>query len=951
MKLLSGAGVRCFLALLTFLFGCAQIRGELGLQAWAQRYSSMVNADDRAYRVATDSGGNVVVAGTTDTGLTGLDIVVVKYAPDGTPLWINQYNGAGNGDDQVNALALDSGGNVFVVGSTLGSSGTLNYVTIKYSSGGAPLWTNVYDGIAGGNDVATSAVADNGGNVYVTGYSLGVGTSYNYATIKYSGAGAQLWINFFNGTANGDDEATAITVDSSNNVYVTGYTTGTGSGLDYATIKYLSSGSPVWTNNFNGLGNGADTATGLATDSSNSVYVTGYSMGTSSGLDYATIKYLSSGTPAWTNRFNGQGNGDDKAVGIGVDVSNNVYVAGSSTSSANGLDYATVKYSSAGIAGWTNRFNGTGNGDDIPVGLVVDRSNNVYVAGYTTTSTSGFDYATIKYSNAGVAMWTNRYNGPANGSDQTTAIGVDTNNNIFVAGISPGPTSGLDFATIKYLTSGAGVWTNRYNGLANANDAAYAIAVDRSNNVCVTGYTANSTNGNDCVTIKYTAFGQPLWTNFYNGPGNATDKGRAIGCDSSNNVYIAGYSVGLTNGYDILTIKYSSAGIPLWTNRFDGWAGLDDFADALVVDRSNNIIVTGVSGEDYVTIKYSSSGALLWSGYYDFGDYDEALAVAVDSSNNVVVTGFSTRFGGDYDIATMKYASSGTPLWTNRWNGPGNIDDEGFAIGTDPSNNIYVTGLSDDQFGNSRWATLKYTSAGAIVWTNYFRGSANGTNDYANALVVDKSGNLYVAGRARSAAGDLNMATIKYSASGVALWTNLFGRVAGQDDEAYAAALDSNNNIYVTGYSGGPNGDDYVTIKYNPAGAGLWTNFYNGPANGDDDPGGAAIAIGPDGSAYVTGQSDGDFGPGTTLDFATVKYSSGIQPGMSGITRLPGGNVQFTLSAMTNQVMRVDAATNLASPISWTSIGFATNLNGTVSFVDAAATNYTSRFYRAAWVP
>jgi len=925
---------------------------ELGVQSWVQRYGALVNADDRAYRAVTDSAGNVFVAGTTDTGLTALDIVIVKYASDGTLLWINQYNGPGNGDDRVNALALDTSGNVFVAGTTLSSNGTYDYVTIKYASGGGPLWTNVYDGSGGGTDIATGAAVDSGGNVYVTGYSLGVGVSYDYVTIKYSGAGAQLWINAYNGPANGDDEAVAVAVDSSDSVYVTGYTTVAGNTVDYATVKYLSGGTAVWTNRFNGLGNANDTPSGLATDSSNNVYVTGYSMGSGSSLDYATVKYSSSGIAAWTNRFNGQGNGDDKAVGVAVDASNNVYVTGSSTSAGNGLDYATIKYSSGGTASWTNRYSGPVNGDDIPIGLTVDRNGNVYVAGYSAGSSSGLDYATIKYSTAGVALWTNRYNGPTSGTDQASALAVDTNNNVFVAGFSAGVASGFDFATVKYLTGGAGAWTNRYNWLANGNDAGYAIALDRSNNVCVAGYSANSLSGPDAVTIKYSPFGQPLWTNLYGGPGNSTDKARALGCDAGNNVYVTGYSMGAGTGYDIFTIKYSNSGAAIWTNVFNGPANLDDYGDALVVDSGNNVIVTGTTAGDYVTLKYSSSGALVWSRFFDGigADYDEALAVAVDGGNNVIVTGFSTTAAGDYDYATIKYNSAGTALWTNRYNGPGTADDKAVAVATDASSNVYVTGFSRTLAGDYDWTTIKYSSAGAGLWTNRFNGPGNG-NDYANALVVDSGGSVYVTGGGSAVGGGLDFVTIKYSSAGARLWTNMFGRLPGGADEAVAMAVDSSSNIFVTGYSAGPNGDDYATIKYTTAGVALWTNFYNGPANGNDDPGGPAIAAGTDGAVYVTGQSDGNFGTNVVWDFATVKYASGVQPGMSSVSRLPSGSIQFNVSSSPNQIMRVDGATNLISPITWTSVGLVTNLTGTVSFVDLGATNFSSRFYRTVWLP
>ena len=79
-------------------------------------------------------------------------------------------------------------------------------------------------------------------------------------------------------------------------------------------------------------------------------------------------------------------------------------------------DYATIKYSSAGVPLWTNRYNGPGNGDDYATAVAVDGSNNVIVTGYSTGSAGDLDYATIKYSSAGVPLWTNRYNGPGNGA-------------------------------------------------------------------------------------------------------------------------------------------------------------------------------------------------------------------------------------------------------------------------------------------------------------------------------------------------------------------------------------------------------------------------------------------------------------------------------------------------------------------------------------------------------
>jgi hypothetical protein len=101
----------------------------------------------------------------------------------------------------------------------------------------------------------------------------------------------------------------------------------------------------------------------------------------------------------------------------------------------------------------------------------------------------------------------------------------------------------------------------------------------------------------------------PLWTNRYNGPGESYDGAYAMAVDRSGKVIVAGYSYGSDSSYDYTTIQYSSAGVPLWTNRYNGPANGNDYANALAVDRSGNVIVSGYSARsgvnyDFATVKY-----------------------------------------------------------------------------------------------------------------------------------------------------------------------------------------------------------------------------------------------------------------------------------------------------------------------------------------------------------
>jgi len=151
---------------------------------------------------------------------------------------------------------------------------------------------------------------------------------------------------------------------------------------------------------------------------------------------------------AWVQRYNGPGN---EACAVAVDASNNAIVTGTSYSSESSDDYATIKYSSEGVPLWTNRYNGSANGLDGARSVAVDSSNNVIVTGYSIGSGSSADYATIKYSSDGVPLWTNRYNGPGNGNDEAIAVVVDHNGNLIVTGWSVGSGGTADFATIKYI--------------------------------------------------------------------------------------------------------------------------------------------------------------------------------------------------------------------------------------------------------------------------------------------------------------------------------------------------------------------------------------------------------------------------------------------------------------------------------------------------------------------
>jgi hypothetical protein len=417
--------------------------------------------------------------------------------------WVARYDGPVTGDDQATAMAVDSSGNVYVSGASWGKDSDSDYATIKYNSAGQAEWIARYNGPGNYIDNAAAIAVDSTGNVYVTGYSFGSGTWRDYATIKYSGSGQQEWVARYNGPGNDYDYAVAIVVDDSGNVYVTGSSWGSGFGFDYATIKYNSVGQQQWVARYNtGPFSFDNQARAIAIDSLGNVYVTGWSNISDPIHDYATIKYNAAGQEQWVARYNGPGDSDDFARAVGVDDSGNVYVTGGSYGLGH-FEYATIKYNSLGQQQWVARYDGPTHSDSLANALALDNSSNVYVTG-STIEDGNLDYATIKYDSSGQEQWIVCYDGPKHGRDEPMAITVDASNNAYVTGDSPGVASQSDYATVKYNSAGAEEWVLRYDGPAHAVDVGAAIAIDSSGSVYVTGRSTGVTSPYfDYATIKY----------------------------------------------------------------------------------------------------------------------------------------------------------------------------------------------------------------------------------------------------------------------------------------------------------------------------------------------------------------------------------------------------------------------------------------------------------------
>jgi len=464
-------------------------------------------------------------------------------------------------------------------------------------------WIVRYDGPASEIDRVTAMAVDSHGNIYITGRSMGIGTDYDYATVAYDPLGNQQWVARYNGPGNSWDYAWDIILDDNGNIYVTGGSVGIGTGYDYGTVAYDSDGNELWVARYNGPGyynSKSDIGKGIALDSHGNVYVTGYSIGNGTANDFVTVAYDSDGNELWVRRYQGPHAIWESGNDIVVNSLGNICVAGYSTSYGTSEDYTTISYDPYGNELWVAIYNGSTQYKDEVSAIAADTSGNVYVTGLSMGDSSGFDYATIKYDSDGNEIWVARYDGSGNYNDWARDIVIDSSDRVYITGQSYGVDSFYDFATVAYDSNGNELWASRYNGPNDDNDDAYKLALGNSGNVYVTGDSWGPNSRSDFATVAYDSHGNELWVARYNGPVDMNDVETTVATDSSGNIYVAGVSHGDGTDYDYTLIKY--------TEQLDP----DDAIDDLISDIEDMNLPGGT--ENCLTSKLEAAQKSLENG-------------------------------------------------------------------------------------------------------------------------------------------------------------------------------------------------------------------------------------------------------------------------------------------------------------------------------------------------
>lgn len=830
----------------------------------------------------------------------------VAIVIDPTLTW-NFFVGS-TADETATDIAVDTSGNVYVLGNTSHPwgtplrawSGKSDAFVVKLDSSGAQVWLTFLGGAE--QDLGAGIVVDAAGAITVAGRSNASWGTALHPHFGNGGAdvfiarlqpnGALTWNTFFGGS--GTDDAVDLAQDGVGNLIAVGQTnmtwsipsTTTFSGGNDVFVTRLGpdDGAVIW-NTY--LGNsGYDWAGGVQIFGS-AVYVGGTSFGVW-GLPivsphgnedgFLARLGLGSGDVTWNTFFGGSG--DDNLDALVVDGSGNLFVAATSSTTwgapvraySGSSDVAVARFTSVGVMQW-NTFLGNTR-PEWATGVALGSGGSLYVShlagtwGVPLNDGTGSGLARLAQSD-GALQWNTFIADATAGDSRAEAVTTDAAGLVYVAGGAwtgwGSPVSAYSGGTDAFAARLNGAGTRQWHTFmgTTVNDQVTAIRVNAAGEVFVVGVIAADWGGpvraysglTDALVAKFNPDGQRIWMTFLGG--NNYDVGQSLALDGAGNLYVGGYS-------------YASWGTPVRA-----------FAN----------------GVDAFVARLGSDGALQWHAFLGGLSTDMAVGLA-PTPTGVAAIGISLAAWGTplraYTSGTDTYVAgldaNGLLLWNTFLGGAGN--DSASRLSAAADGTLHVIGHSSLSWGAPVNAHAGGTDAyvasvgpaGALTWNTFFGSAAD---DYGYGIAEDDSGHLFAVGVSASTWGapqsphsvgtDGFLARLD-SATGLLQWHTFMGS-ASATTAADVAVENSRGTIFVTGYSDGPFGQtwhpytasaDVFLAEFAPAGALQRTAFF-GDVGFDVA---TALAFDPTSRAvFIAGYSSASWGD---TDDAVFSYNGGL---------------------------------------------------------------------------
>ncbi len=878
---------------------------SLGTLLWSNTYDN--GGDDVGTGIKVDITGNVHVCGTSYDATSLNDVVYFVYSSNGTQLAFSRYDAGYNLNDEAVELKYSNlGSDAFVIGTSDNGSNT-DALVIKYNPGWTIDWANLYDSPYNGNDVGVALTLTSNNDVFCTGNAFN-GSDNDIWIFMLDNSGSVYWNNFVTGNTSGDDLAQAI-VTSGDNAVVCGQVYNSTTNEDYTTFRIDGSANIIWQQDYDNS-NSMDFATSLVRDSIGNIGTTGLVLG-GSGWEYHTIMYDSTGTQLWINVEQTGLWGAIIEPRIAVDtVAHHFYVSGSKQNTTSDVMVYQITPSS-GTTSWRQYHDGPAGGFDVGTGIAVSGLGVIYLSANEANTSWGYNQTTIRlsqtpvyypidFNNANEAYSPSHYFYPNTGEILIADTAVQVANEVLFYTKHTYPqqyvldNNNIAFVIAKHDTTTAMSQNDSLHRVDiefwKNNPHTHAHPFERSDSDGVLNYYIQQISaekpdvyGNKRLMIPnlYHNIDLHLYSNnkglkMYfvvkpftdpsdiimqlNGSTSNTITGSnqllintLLGSFSFENPQVYSVDTALT------TYSVTSSWNSLGSDRYSISTGTYVPFWPLVIQINQGAATT------------ANISNINWSTYFGGGSGDQILNSKSDASNNLYICGttLSSSFpqgvnagawptqqgAGTYDGFLAKFDGAGKLEWTtyvggNKRDRITSLDFNNgkvFCVGVTTSSNMPIANKSG-AYNKSTFVGPLFTSSGDkddgfIFQTNMSLGNTNewltyyGGNsyDYLNTCKFDANGNFYVGGysmstnlgvvasgsqysqnyntaqQAQITGGDVSDAIIMtFTNTSFALnWATYFGTHLNtattkiSDDEFADIAFDGSGNVYAVGRSGG----------------------------------------------------------------------------------------------------------------------------------------------------
>jgi hypothetical protein len=435
-------------------------------------------------------------------------------------------------------------------------------------AGPSQTWVRTQNFLA--EDLGYSSAVDSLGNVYVLGVratSNAVNPNDDWVLIKYSPSGTLLWSRVIAGAAGKEDEPGSMVVDKSNNVWVVGSVVGAASvGREAVLYKYSPAGAVLFVKRHNGTRPaGEDRYSHIALDSAGNAIVAGETSSASTGIDALIQKYSPTGALLWTRTWTSAGAKRDAAEGLLVDPSNNVFVAGTTQTVATSESTDVVLWKLAGGTGavsFVKTYTGVNTSDSVGMGALDPAGNPVLSVGEYSPNTlvSKFGLQKRNATTGNLIYGPNRFAAPAGYSVASGGFAADKQGNLYCLYNLQNFQIGQAYTVLaKYNNNGVKQWERTFKAAGKVVNAG-SIAVDsKGNPIFLINETTLATNTVVNRLYKYTPAGAMTWNFEPKRPAPAKDTLYSITLQSDTVAILVG--TGSPNATsqlsDIVTFKIS----------------------------------------------------------------------------------------------------------------------------------------------------------------------------------------------------------------------------------------------------------------------------------------------------------------------------------------------------------------------------------------------------------